>query len=51
MDRLKGVGPVLKDKLLSKYKSFKRLKDADEKDLIMFLGKSRGRSVFNQLRN
>ena len=51
MDRLKGVGPILKDKLLSKYKSFKRLKDADEKDLIMFLGKSRGRSVFNQLRN
>ena len=51
MDRLKGVGPVLKDKLLSKYKSFKRLKDADEKDLIMFLGKRRGRSVFNQLRN
>ena len=51
MDRLKGVGPVLKDKLLSKYKSFKRLKNADEKDLIMFLGKRRGRSVFNQLRN
>ena len=51
MDSLKGVGPVLKDKLLSKYKSFKRLKDADEKELIMFLGKSRGRSVFNQLRN
>lgn len=51
MDKLKGVGPVLKDKLLSKYKSFKRLKDADEKELIIFLGKSRGRSVFNQLRN
>ena len=51
MDSLKGVGPVLKEKLLSKYKSFKRLKDADEKELIIFLGKSRGRSVFNQLRN
>lgn len=51
MDSLKGVGPVLKDKLLSRYKSFKRLKDADEKELIIFLGKSRGRSVFNQLRN
>ena len=51
MDSLKGVGPILKDKLLSKYKSFKRLKDADEKELIIFLGKSRGRSVFNQLRN
>ena len=51
MDSLKGVGPVLKNKLLSKYKSFKRLKDANEKELIIFLGKSRGRSVFNQLRN
>ncbi len=51
MDSLKGVGPILKEKLLSKYKSFKRLKDADEKELIIFLGKSRGRSVFNQLRN
>jgi len=51
IDELKGVGPVLKDKLLNKYKSFKRLKDADEKELMKFLGKTRGRSVFNQLRN
>ena len=51
MDGLKGVGPILKDKLLSKYKSFKRLKDADEKELIEFLGKNRGRSIFRQLRN
>ena len=51
IDELKGVGPVLKDKLLNKYKSLKRLKDADEKELMKFLGKTRGRSVFNQLRN
>ena len=51
IDELKGVGPVLKDKLLDKYKSFKRLKDADQEDLIQFLGKNRGRSIFNQLRN
>ena len=51
IDELKGVGPVLKDKLLNKYKSFKRLKDTDEKELMKFLGKTRGRSVFNQLRN
>ena len=51
IDELKGVGPVLKDKLLNKYKSFKRLKDADEKELMKFLGKTRDRSVFNQLRN
>ena len=51
IDELKGVGPILKDKLLNKYKSFKRLKDTDEKELMKFLGKTRGRSVFNQLRN
>lgn len=51
IDGLKGVGPILKDKLLDKYKSFKRLKDADQEDLIQFLGKNRGRSIFNQLRN
>ena len=51
IDELKGVGPILKDKLLNKYKSFKRLKDTDEKELMKFLGNTRGRSVFNQLRN
>ncbi len=51
IDGLKGVGPILKDKLINKYKSFKRLKNADEEELIKFLGKIRGRSIFNQLRN
>ncbi|MBT6736614.1 MAG: excinuclease ABC subunit UvrC [Cryomorphaceae bacterium] len=51
IDGLKGVGPILKDKLLNRYKSFKRLKNADEEELIKFLGKIRGRSIFNQLRN
>ena len=51
IDQLTGVGPILKDKLLNKYKSFSRLKDVSEEDLINFLGQNRGRSVFNQLRN
>ena len=51
IDDLQGVGPILKDKLLKKYKSFKRLKSASEKDLIALLGNSRGRSIFNQLKN
>ena len=51
IDDLKGVGPILKDKLLKKYKSFKRLKSASEEDLIALLGNSRGRSIFNQLKN
>ena len=37
IDDLKGVGPILKEKILNKYKSFKRLKNAEEKDLIAFL--------------
>ena len=51
IDDLKGVGPILKEKILNKYKSFKRLKSASEKDLIAFLGNSRGQSIFNQLKN
>ena len=51
IDDLVGIGPVLKDKLLKKYKSFIRLKEVEEDELIEFLGKNRGRSVFNQLRN
>jgi hypothetical protein len=37
--------------LLKKYKSFIRLKELEEEELVKFLGKTRGRSVFNQLRN
>ena len=51
IDDIQGVGPILKEKLLKKYKSFKRLKSASEKDLIEFLGNSRGRSIFKQLKN
>ena len=51
IDDLVGIGPILKDKLLKKYKSFIRLKELEEDELIKFLGKNRGRSVFNQLRN
>ena len=51
IDELKGVGPVLKEKLLHKYKSFKRLKNVKEEELIEFLGDARGRSIFKQLKN
>ena len=51
IDTIKGVGPVLKDKLLKKYKSFKRLKNAEEKELIAYLGKSRGKLIYDQLQN
>ena len=51
IDTIKGVGPVLKDKLLKKYKSFKRLKNAEENELIAYLGKSRGKLIYDQLQN
>ncbi|MEK9756126.1 MAG: excinuclease ABC subunit UvrC [Bacteroidota bacterium] len=51
IDELKGVGPVIKEKLLDKYKSFKRLKNVKEEELIEFLGDARGRSIFKQLKN
>jgi len=51
IDSIKGVGPVLKDKLLKKYKSFKRLRNAEENELIAYLGKSRGKLIYDQLQN
>jgi len=51
IDTIKGVGPVLKDKLLKKYKSFKRLRNAEENELIAYLGKSRGKLIYDQLQN
>ena len=51
IDDIRGIGPILKEKILAEYKSFKRLKEVKEKDLIKFLGQKRGRSIFNQLRN
>ena len=51
IDNLKGVGPKSSELLLSQFKSFKRIQQATEKDLIELLGEAKGKSVFRQLKS
>ena len=51
LDNIVGIGPKTSKLLLSKYKSFKRIKKANEEDLIELLGKAKGKSLFNQLKS
>ncbi len=51
IDKLEGVGPKTSKLLLSQFKSFKRIQQAPEKDLIKLLGKIKGKSVFKQLKS
>ena len=51
LDNIVGIGPKTSKLLLSKYKSFKRIKKAKEEDLIELLGKAKGKSLFNQLKS
>ena len=50
-DSIVGIEPKTSKLLLSKYKSFKRIKKAKEEDLIELLGKAKGKSLFNQLKS
>ncbi|MDD2474331.1 MAG: excinuclease ABC subunit UvrC [Dysgonamonadaceae bacterium] len=46
LDEIKGVGPVSKKKLLSHFKSIKRIKEANEDEIINVLGESKGMIVY-----
>jgi excinuclease ABC subunit C len=41
LDAIKGVGPVIREKLLKKYKSVKRIKEAPDAEIIELIGKSK----------
>jgi excinuclease ABC subunit C len=41
LDRIKGIGPVAKEALLKKYKSVKRIKEADLEELAALIGKNK----------
>jgi excinuclease ABC subunit C len=47
LDQIKGIGPTSKKKLLAHFKSIKRIKEADENEMIEVLGKSRAEIVYN----
>ena len=51
LDAIPGVGPKTKETLLKKFKSFKRIKEATENDLIFVLGKSKGTQLYQFLQS
>jgi excinuclease ABC subunit C len=51
LDVFPGIGPKTKETLLKKFKSFKRIKEANKDDLISIIGNSKGTLLFNQLQN
>ena len=50
LDALPGVGPKTREQLLKKFKSFKRIKAAQQKELIALLGTKNGSALFAALR-
>ncbi|MBR1928587.1 MAG: excinuclease ABC subunit C [Paludibacteraceae bacterium] len=47
LDDIQGVGGVTKKKLLQKYRSVSRLKQASEEDIVNLLGRSKASIVYN----
>ena len=46
LDKIKGIGPASKKKLLAHFKSIKRIGEAQENEIIEVLGDSKGMFVF-----
>lgn len=46
LDTIKGIGPETKKKLLSHFKSIKRIKETSEEDIISVIGKSKGKIIW-----
>ncbi|GHT01727.1 UvrABC system protein C [Bacteroidia bacterium] len=46
LDAIKGIGPVIKEKLLQKYKSVKRIKETPQSEIADFIGKSKADLLF-----
>lgn len=47
LDDIKGIGPKTKDQLLSKFKSVKRIKEADMPQLSEAVGQAKAKIVFD----
>jgi excinuclease ABC subunit C len=45
LDNIKGIGPVMKEKLLKKYKSVKRIKEAPESEIAELIGEKKAMLV------
>jgi excinuclease ABC subunit C len=49
LDAIKGIGPVVKETLLKKYKSMKRIKEASKEEITDLIGKVRAEHLFKGL--
>ena len=49
LDRVKGIGPATKEKLLKKFKSVKKVKEASLPELQELLGTAKGELIFHAL--
>ena len=49
LDTIKGIGKVIKEKLLQKYKSVKRIKEAPEEEIAELIGKSKAKILVKGL--
>ena len=50
LDSIKGIGPIIKEKLLKKYKSVKRVKEAPKEEIIELIGKSKAELLHKGLK-
>jgi excinuclease ABC subunit C len=49
LDEIKGIGPVIKEALLKKYKSVKRIKEAKKEEIVNLIGKNKAELLFKGL--
>jgi excinuclease ABC subunit C len=49
LDTINGIGKVMKEKLLQKYKSVKRIREAPKEEIAELIGKKRAEVLMNEL--
>jgi excinuclease ABC subunit C len=49
LDQIEGIGPATRDKLLSHFKSLKRIKEASKEAIESVLGKQKGSKIYTAL--
>jgi excinuclease ABC subunit C len=51
LDKIKGIGKILKERLLQKYKSVKRIKEAPVHEIAELIGKSKAEILMNSFKD
>ena len=50
LDDIEGIGPKTKELLLKEFKSLKRIKAAEQREIILLLGKVKGSKIYQKLK-